>query len=218
MTGHSSAPRPRTTQEGGTTPSTPDTTRPTAGSHLTTEDRVVLDRGRHRYLADPVPTRFQNLLDAAHEHNQEERRAFLRAWADAVDAQVQAEATAALKASQRAREATHGAWQGRVATMSSPALAELESAVRFGESLAYPEAYEQGLRDGFRLGERAGQARGRYLEAAAADDADRRWRAQVGRDVAASAARPSYAELCERRGEPERAERARRLLAERGIA
>ena len=92
MTGHSSAPLPRTTQEGGTTPSTPDTTRPTAGSHLSTEDRVVLDQGRHRYLADPVPTRFQNLLDAAHEHSPQERRAFLRAWADAVDAQVQAEA------------------------------------------------------------------------------------------------------------------------------
>ncbi|WP_315134706.1 hypothetical protein [uncultured Actinomyces sp.] len=182
------------------------------------QDELAGPRGSGRPHTSTSRERHQAHHPGAGGLSPEARRAFLRAWADAVDAQVQAEATAALKASQRAREATHGAWQERLATMSPSALAELESAVRFGESLAYPEAYEQGVRDGFRLGERAGQARGRYLEAAAADDADRRWRAQVGRDVAASAARPSYAELCERRGEPERAERARRLLAERGIA
>ncbi|MCR6491708.1 hypothetical protein [Cellulomonas sp. P24] len=42
-------------------------------------------------------------------------------------------------------------------------------------------------------------------------------RADGGRVARMLAASPSYAELCERRGEPERAERQRRILAERGV-
>lgn len=42
-------------------------------------------------------------------------------------------------------------------------------------------------------------------------------RADGGRVARTLAASPSYAEMCERRGQPERAAAARALLAERGI-
>jgi hypothetical protein len=42
-----------------------------------------------------------------------------------------------------------------------------------------------------------------------AEEADARWTPEVVAAVHRSANRPSYVELCERRGEPERAERAR---------
>ena len=43
-------------------------------------------------------------------------------------------------------------------------------------------------------------------------------RADGGRVARLLAASPSYAELCERRGQPDRAAAQRRILAERGIA
>lgn len=66
--------------------------------------------------------------------------------------------------------------------------------------------YEAGLEHGIALGRQQveDEWRGR-MEVSAA----------IARQIAA---RGSYAELCERRGEPERAARQRALLAERGIA
>ena len=54
----------------------------------------------------------------------------------------------------------------------------------------------------------------------ALDDADAAWwdvRAEGGRVARMLAASPSYAELCEQRGMPERAAAQRRLLADRGV-
>lgn len=66
--------------------------------------------------------------------------------------------------------------------------------------------YELGLRDGW--------ARG--YEAAEADLAAVQARAHAS--VQQAARTPSYDELCDRRGEHERAERQRAILHERGIA
>jgi len=103
--------------------------------------------------------------------------------------------------------------------MPLEALAEVESAIRFGEAIAYPEGYERGLREGWALGYEEGVARGRYLEASEIADSLRRSQGEHNRALARDlASRPPYAERCDRRGEHERAERARALLAERGIA
>ena len=54
----------------------------------------------------------------------------------------------------------------------------------------------------------------------ALNDADAAWwdvRAEGGRVARMLAASPPYAELCEQRGEPERAARQRRILADRGV-
>ena len=54
----------------------------------------------------------------------------------------------------------------------------------------------------------------------ALDDADAAWwdvRAEGGRVARALASVPSYAELCEQRGMPERAAAQVQLLAERGV-
>ena len=182
------------------------------------QDELAGPRGSGRPHTSTSRERHQAHHPGAGGLSPEARRALLEARDAAARARALARYLTLRQAAQERVGAAHGAWQERLATMSSSALAELESAVRFGEGLGYREGWDQAAQDLWPLALEAGQARGRYLEAAAADDADRRWRAQVGRDVAASAARPSYAELCERRGEPERAERARRLLAERGIA
>ena len=185
MTGYSSAPRPRTTQEGGTTPNTPDTTRPPAGSRLTTEGRAVLRLSQYQAATSSTATKYRDLLDAASEHI----------------------------------PPAAGGWRERIRTMPPEALAEAESLIRFGESIAYPEGYEQGVRDGYLLGVRVGEARGRYLEASEIADSLRWSQGEHNRALARDlASRPPYAERCDRRGEHERAERARTLLAERRIA
>ena len=54
----------------------------------------------------------------------------------------------------------------------------------------------------------------------ALDDADAAWlavRAEGGRVARMLAASPSYAELCEQRGMPERAAAQRKILADRGV-
>ncbi len=158
MTGYSSAPRPRTTQEGGTTPNTPDTTRPPAGSHLATEERAALRLGQYQAATSSTATKYRDLLDAASEHI----------------------------------PPAAGGWQERVHTMPLEALAEAASAIRFGESIAYPEGHERGLREGWALGYEEGVALGRYLEASEIADSLRRSQGEHNR--------------------------ARALLAERGIA
>lgn len=126
---------------------------------------------------------------------------------------------ALLDAASRHIPPTAGGWQERIHTMPPEALAEVESAIRFGESIAYPEGHERGLREGWALGYEEGVARGRYLEASEIADSLRWSQGEHNRSLARDlASRPPYAERCDRRGEHERAERARALLAERGIA
>lgn len=69
-------------------------------------------------------------------------------------------------------------------------------------ALAY---YEAGLDHGFQLGYRAAEA-----------DYDAAWAAFAALARHAATA-PAYDELCQQRGEIERAERQRRLMRERGI-
>lgn len=55
------------------------------------------------------------------------------------------------------------------------------------------------------------------LDAAHAQDDDATWTPEVVAQVHRTANRPSYLELCERRGEPERAERARQQRHRLGL-
>lgn len=87
------------------------------------------------------------------------------------------------------------------ATADVPSLAAM-NAHATKVALAY---YEAGLEHGIELGRAQAEA-----------EMDERWRPAY-EIVQAAARREPYAELCERRGEPERAERQRRLLRERGI-
>ena len=82
-----------------------------------------------------------------------------------------------------------------------PSLAEIPAAIQ-RLVIAY---YEAGLDHGFQLGYRASEA---HYEAA--------WSAFAAKVRHAAAAKP-YDELCEERGERDRAESQRRLLKERGI-
>lgn len=68
-------------------------------------------------------------------------------------------------------------------------------------SPTYWRAYTRGYEDGC--------ARGYELAVAAVDAADAAMWADCSRKVRAQANSPTYAQLCDRRGEPERAARAR---------
>lgn len=88
-----------------------------------------------------------------------------------------------------------------------------------GYEAGLPTGYMRGMADQWPVALEVGRRRG-WREATARWDAehsaflDASNRGLV-RDVAGA---PSYAELCERRGEYDRAERARRTLRERGVA
>lgn len=106
-----------------------------------------------------------------------------------------------------------GAWPDRIATMPTAALAELESAFRMGERLAYFEAWETGARESGRTQYALGYARGqRDLAVALADDLRNRLAEHARLTVRDLAGQPDYPTLCERRGEPDRAARARRNI------
>lgn len=79
-------------------------------------------------------------------------------------------------------------------------------------------AYTRGLTDASRIEGPVAFAAGQAYLARDLHAADVEWRGIVNRSVAGAAEGPSYADLCERRGEFDRAERARKLLAERSIA
>lgn len=66
-------------------------------------------------------------------------------------------------------------------------------------------AYESGLMHGIDIGRRQVE-----------DEVTAEW-ARVREVVAQTVARPSFAELCERRGEHDRADRARQTLTARGV-
>ena len=93
-----------------------------------------------------------------------------------------------------------------------------------------PAAWLAGFDSGRAVGELEAEVRGRRdgYAAGRADEADERdradeieleaWRDQVNRTASALvASRTPFDQLCERRGEPERAAAQRRLLAARGV-
>lgn len=107
------------------------------------------------------------------------------------------------------------AWTGRVPDLSPEALAEIDATMRMAEGWGFAAGAEAG----FALGRALGFARGVHETAAAQADAQAQWQDAENRRAASDlAASVPYAELCERRGEAERARRNRALLAERGIA
>jgi hypothetical protein len=77
-------------------------------------------------------------------------------------------------------------------------------------SPTYWRAYARGYEDGC--------ARGYQLAVAAVEAADQAMWAECSRQVRARANSASYAQLCDRRGEPERAERARQHAHRLGLA
>lgn len=78
--------------------------------------------------------------------------------------------------------------------------------------------YFRGLADASQIEGPVAFATGQAYLARDLHAAEVEWRGIVNRSVAGAAEGPSYADLCERRGEFDRAERARKLLAERSIA
>lgn len=103
--------------------------------------------------------------------------------------------------------------------LTAEAMEQVGLAIAVGERTGYLNAFEDVARDLFPLVWAAGYCEGQKDLVVGQDAAHRRWQEEMDRRLAASLAQGvPYPELCERRGEPERAERARRLYAERGIA
>lgn len=104
-------------------------------------------------------------------------------------------------------------------TLTVEAMEQVGRAIATGERSGYLKALEDVARDLFPLVMRAGYAEGQKDLVVGQDAAHRKWQEEMHRRLAAELTRGvPYAELCERRGEPERAARARQVLAERGIA
>lgn len=147
----------------------------------------------------------------------------LDAAAQARLARVEAEATAEYLRRQSEALAVLPApldatWMGRIATMTPSALAELAGAADYWRRSGYEDGWHDGARDSAEVERAIGYATGQADLARDLERADREHRAAMNRAVAASAGAPSYVELCERRGEHDRAERQRRILRERGVA
>lgn len=103
--------------------------------------------------------------------------------------------------------------------LTAEAVEQVGLAVAAGERTGYLNAFEDVARDLFPLVWAAGYREGQKDLVVGQDAAHRRWQEEMDRRLAASLASGTrYPELCELRGEPERAERARQLYAERGIA
>ncbi len=106
----------------------------------------------------------------------------------------------------------------RLEALPDEAIEQLDRAVAFGERLGSAFASASALALSTLFYE-AGRARG-IAELAATQHADHlKWQEDMDRALADSLTKGTpYVQLCEIRGEHDRAERARRLYAERGIA
>ena len=103
--------------------------------------------------------------------------------------------------------------------LTAEAMEQVGLAVAAGEWIGYLNAFEDVARDLFPLVWAAGYREGQKDLVVGQDAAQRRWQEEMDRALAASLSRGTpYVQLCERRGEPDRAERARQLYAERGIS
>ncbi len=102
--------------------------------------------------------------------------------------------------------------------LTAEAVEQVDLAVAVGERTGYLNAFEDVARDLFPLVWAAGYREGQKDLVVGQDVAQRRWREEMDRRLAASLAQGTpYVQLCERRGEPDRAERARQVYTERGI-
>lgn len=129
-----------------------------------------------------------------------------RAWRDALEA-AQDHAASPLPRAMLHPEA-----------LTAEAVEQVDLAVAVGERAGYLNAFEDVARDLFPLVWAAGYREGQEDLVVGQDAAQRRWREEMDRRLATSLARGvPYPELCELRGEPERAERARQVYTERGI-
>lgn len=111
------------------------------------------------------------------------------------------------------------AWTNHLDTLTPAALAQINATLAMGERIGYLAGWEDGARTESATQRHLGRLEGRcelLTELAASNSA---YLTAHARELAANLANtPSYADLCERRGEKERAQRARVVLAERGIA
>lgn len=165
-----------------------------AGPDLTQPERLDPSRAP----SDLVPRARALHLEATATMN--------RAWRDALEA-AQDHAASPLPRAMLHPEA-----------LTAEAVEQVDLAVAVGERTGYLNAFEDVARDLFPLVWAAGYREGQKDLVVGQDVAQRRWREEMDRRLAASLARGvPYPELCELRGEPERAERARQLYAERGI-
>ena len=102
--------------------------------------------------------------------------------------------------------------------LTAEAMEQVDLAVAVGERTGYLNAFEDVARDLFPLVWAAGYREGQKDLVVGQDAAHRRWREEMDRQLVASLSKGvPYPELCELRGEPERAERARQVYTERGI-
>lgn len=103
--------------------------------------------------------------------------------------------------------------------LTAEAAEQVDRAVAVGERAGYLNAFEDVARTLFPLVWAAGYAEGQKDLVVGQDAAHRRWQEEMDRALAASLSQGTpYVQLCERRGEPDRAERARQLYAEREIS
>lgn len=116
-------------------------------------------------------------------------------------------------------EATLPAWASSPGSLSANAAEQVSLTIAFGERIGYAEGYENALKAGLWAGIALGVAQGQAVLARSQDRDHRAFLSAFSRQEARTVARSvPYAKLCERRGEPERAARAREILRERGIA
>jgi len=130
-----------------------------------------------------------------------------RAWLDALEA-AQDHAASPLPRAMLHPEA-----------LTAEAMEQVDLAVAAGERTGYLNAFENVSRDLFPLVRAAGYAEGQKDLVVAQAEGHRWWQEEMDRQLVASLSRGvPYPELCERWGEPDRAERARQALRKRGIA
>ena len=166
-----------------------------AGPDLTQPERLDPSRAP----SDLVPRARALHLEATATMN--------RAWRDALEA-AQDHAASPLPRAMLHSDA-----------LTAEAVEQVDLAVAVGERTGYLNAFEDVARDLFPLVWAAGYAEGQKDLVVGQDAAHRRWREEMDRALVASLSRGvPYPELCERWGEPDRAERARQVYAERGIA
>lgn len=167
---------------------------PAAGPDLTQPERLDLSRAP----SDLVPRARALHLEATATMN--------RAWRDALEA-AQDHAASPLPRAMLHPEA-----------LTAEAVEQVDLAVAVGERTGYLNAFEDVARDLFPLVWAAGYREGQKDLVVGQDAAQRRWREEMDRQLVASLSKGTpYPELCELRGEPERAERARQVYTERGI-
>lgn len=111
------------------------------------------------------------------------------------------------------------AWTTRLDHLDPQVLAEVNATLAMGERAGYLSGWQDGARAEGATQRRLGRVEGRCELAGELAAASSIYLTEHARALASDlAATTSFADLCERRGERERASRARAVLAERGIA